>query len=425
VERQEQFKGLYQDWDYKVALGGRGRGASVAFAQALHHFADDAFIKVICLREYQNSIAESSKAQLEEVITLEGATERYKITDNYIENKYTGSYFVFKGMAIKPKSLKSLTGFNVAWIEECETMSQASYDILDPTIRASNSEMWLSGNTYSRSCTVAQMFVENPPPPNTWLTHNTYLQNNFASSKMIAQADHMRIHRPDMYRHVWLGEYLNESAVRMIQRYNIDTGMDCFDNWKVVIGCDIARDGGDKTVLMIRRGKKIIDTLRFDSMNLDNLVEQLRKLIAKYRPDRINVDSTGHGAWVPDALRSLGITVKAINFSEGSTDDRYSNRRTELYGMADDYFKAGGVIANDPQLIEEIEASTWHPDNKNRQAMDSKDDIKRRIGRSPDTADAFVLTLPCDGDMIVRESRILKQAQDKIAMSRIISAGSF
>jgi phage terminase large subunit len=420
-----QFKGFYQDYRFKVSLGGRSSGRSVGASQALVYFADTANVKVLCLREFQNSIKESSKAQIESIISREGLESRFKITDTYIENLITGSSFIFQGMARNPISLKSIPDVAVAWVEECESISQTSYDILVPTIREQDSEVWFTGNTYSRSCTVAQMFIENPPPPRSWVAHNTYLENPYSTPDQIAQAEHMKANRPDMYRHVWLGEYLNESAVRMIQRYNIDSGIETFDNWKVVIGVDIARDGGDKTVIMVRRGKKIVDTLKFDSMNLDNLVEQLRKLISKYRPDRINVDSTGHGAWVPDALKALGITVKAINFAEGSQDTRFSNKRTELYGMADDYFRLGGTIDNDPALIEEIEASTWHPDNKNRQAMDSKDDIKKRIGRSPDTSDAFVLTLPCDGDMITRESRILQAVQQKIAMKQIISAGSF
>jgi len=426
MERLEQFKGFYQPFDYKCALGGRAAARSVSAAQAIVYFMDNVpGLKVVGLREFQNSISESSKAQTEDIIRLEGLSHRFKSTDTYIENIVTGAHKIFRGMARNPLSLKSLTGYHIAWIEECESMAMRSWDILDPTIRETDSQIWLTGNTYSPSCAPAQIFVENPPPPNSWVTHNTYLQNPFASQKLIDQANHMKANRPDMYRYVWLGKYLNESAMRMIQVYNLDMGIQIYDNWKTVIGVDIARSGGDKTVIAVRRGKKFLEIVKFDAMDLPTLVEELRTRIEKYKPELINVDSTGHGAWVPDALKSCGVDVEGINFSSASEDPGYSNKRTEIYGRANDYCKLGGTIPNDSDLIEELTASTWHPDSKNRQAMDPKDEIKKKIGRSPDMADAVALACYCAGDIIIKDSRIIQDSRQIEAMKRLMRAGTF
>lgn len=400
------FRVLFEAFRYKVCFSGRGSAKSTHIALALLWYASRTKMKILCLREHLNSIQESSKAQLEQIIEQTGTSGAWTITNTEIVHNKTGSRFLFKGMATNYTSIKSIPDVDIAWIEECETISKESLDILIPTIRKEGSQIWFSGNPKDRMEAVAQMFIENPPPEGTVIISNDYRDNPYISSTLLAEATHMKEANPELYNHIWLGNYLDVSnliLVKNAKRSNTpQLGSD-----KCVIGVDIARDGGDRTVICVRKGKQIAELLIYSSMELTLLTHTLQSLIHKHKPEQINVDSTGHGAWLPDALKSQNIIVKSIGFSESATkEDRYANRRSELYGLASDYFGKGGCIrVNDIELERELSASYYTLDNKNRIKLIPKEEIKKRIGRSPDIADAFCLSLVCTDDMFMSTQR--------------------
>lgn len=388
---------LLQPYRFKVLLGGRAAGRSVAISQALAFFMDKAPIKALMLREIQGSIAESSKAEFERTIVNMGLERDYRFLDDRIENTRTGAYVIFAGLYRNYTKIKSIPGVDIAIVEECETVSRESLDVLIPTIRETGSEIWMAGNPRESTSAVAQMFVENEPPPDSIIIRTTYLDNSFVSKETLADAEHCRKTNPALYDHIWMGNYLSKGDSRMVRNIVCDSGPRrpvSLDDL-IVIGVDIAREGGDDTCICVRTGHSIASIESFPSMDLNRLTEELNRLKRIWKPDRINVDSTGHGAWVPDALLSTGIIVESVNFGAGAREDRkYSNKRSELYGLAGDYFDQGGTIpSGELRLQEELEATWYTLDNKNRFLMLPKKEIKRRIGRSPDRSDAFVTSL--------------------------------
>jgi hypothetical protein len=130
-------------------------------------------------------------------------------------------------------------------------------------------------------------------------------------------------------------------------------------------------------------------------MTLDSLVMEIQAVIRDHKPQRINVDSTGHGAWVPDALMAYDIKVTPVCFSEDAWHpSKFGNKRTEIYALANEYFEAGGVIPYDANDLEkELTASYYTLDSKDRPRLIPKIEIKKKIGRSPDNSDAFCLSL--------------------------------
>src|SRR5690606_23235683 len=103
-------------------------------------------IRAVCLREVQNSIKDSVKQLIEDKIREYGLEADFDITDNEIRGP-NDSLYVFRGLKNHTAaSIKSLEGFNVAWVEEAQTVTQKSLDLLIPTIRADGSELWFSWN---------------------------------------------------------------------------------------------------------------------------------------------------------------------------------------------------------------------------------------------------------------------------------------
>ena len=390
------YQPFYEDWRYKVALGGRSAGRSVAAAQAIVYFCSQAKMRVLYLREFQNSIEESCKAQVEAIIEDLGLAHEWKFTIKQTTHRRTGSVIMYEGLARNYTKIKSKTDIDIAAIEECETVSRDSLDILIPTIRRQGSELWFMGNPKDRTSAVAQLFIENGTPANCVVMRSTYLDNPFNSAELIAEANHLMATDYKLYRHIYLGEYLDKGSLRMVP-YVVEEDATTVPaaSDAVVIGCDIAREGDDKTALCVRKGKKILLLESHSDMDLPKLVAELTDLIRRYKPARINIDSTGHGAWAKDGLQSMGVTVSEVNFSsKAAKEDKYTNKRTELYGLARDYFEGGGTIPKgQTQLVEELESTWYNLDNKNRFALESKADIKKRIGRSPDKADSLCLSL--------------------------------
>jgi len=429
VEVLPHYEPLLDPYDYKIMLSGRGSAKTFHVLFLFIEMARSMFIRILCCREFQNSILDSSHAELVLFIKMLGYDNEFKVTKTRIYHKATGSVFIFRGLSRYTSSLKSIPMIDIAFIEECEDITENSLvNVLMPTIRENGSELWACGNPKIRTSAISDMFVENEPPPNTLLIRNNYMDNKFISEKFIREAEHIKKTKPALYRHIYLGEYLDTMELSMVHHINIQDGHPTFrDSDIVVIGVDIARSGGDKTTIWVRRGHGILHREHHYEMDIDKLAPILGGMILRYEPDFVNVDSTGHGAWVPDALKGYGVQVHAVNFASKAYDEeKYANKRTELYGLADDYFIAGGTIPNYAPLIQELEASFYLPDSKNRASLMKKDDIRKIINRSPDDSDGFCLCLETHGkDMFTRENTVQSEAKRRKLSQSVINAGRF
>jgi hypothetical protein len=419
-----QFKGFFQKARYKAALGGRGRGASTAMAQALVYFGSRYKMKIVCARQYMASIADSSKAQIEEIIYENQLESEWEILEKSLTHKLTKTEILFKGLDRSLLSLKSIPNIDVLAIEEAETISQKALDVLIPTIRKKGSEIWVVGNNRMESDPVSRMFLGAIPPDDLLLMRATYLENPHCTADFLADAELLRRKDEEMYRHVYLGEFINRASMRLVKRQRIDDGSVVTkpSDW-IVFGVDIAGDGGDKTVISVRKGLKILEMTPFATMDLDTLILELNQRIAKYRPHRINIDSTGWGALAPQALRREGIIVTGVNFAESSDNPAYANRRTEIYALVGEFFDNGGCVPNDQELSQELEQSIYTLNKSNKFQMIPKAEIKDIIGRSPDKADSIALTmLTSTKDNITAPNQRAKKLESTLAMRELMDS---
>ena len=137
------FKGLLQPARYKIYYGGRGGAKSWACARVLVLMAAKAQLRILCAREFQTSIADSVHKLLSDQVEALGLDDEYEIGRNYIRSR-VGSEFLFKGIRHNIKEIKSTEGIDICWVEEAEAVSAESWDILIPTIRKEQSEIWIT-----------------------------------------------------------------------------------------------------------------------------------------------------------------------------------------------------------------------------------------------------------------------------------------
>ena len=151
-------------WRYKVLYGGRGSGKTYAVATALVVLAHQHSLRVVCVREKQNSIDESAKNELENQIQRLGLSRYYKITNQNIDHRENGSHFFFRGLStVQEEAIRGWSGVDICWIEEAHDMSPSSWEILRPTIRGNppwgDSEIWLTFNPKNRYDPAYKTFV--------------------------------------------------------------------------------------------------------------------------------------------------------------------------------------------------------------------------------------------------------------------------
>ena len=193
---------------YKAAFGGRGSGKSRFFADAaIFNALNVSGLRVLCVREVQKSLKESAKRLIEDEIRAQGVEHLFNIKTTEIDTPGGGT-IAFAGMQDHTAdSIKSYEGFDVAWVEEAQTLSARSLELLRPTIRKAGSELWFSWNPRSASDPVDAFFRGEKPPQNAVITKVNYNDNPFFPKELEEERLLDYEANPQRYGHIWLGEY--------------------------------------------------------------------------------------------------------------------------------------------------------------------------------------------------------------------------
>ena len=161
----------------------------------------------------------------------------------------------------------------------------------------------------------------------------------------------------------------------------------------LVMGVDVARYGADRSVIIFRKGLLAEQPITVQDTDLTTLAEIVRRFYVQRKPQAVFVDGTGVGGGVVDILNnSLGVPAFDINFGAKSSERQYYNKRTEMWCRMASWLRKGGIIPDDPMLVEELATPTFDVNEQNQKVLESKQKIRDRTGRSPDLADALCLT---------------------------------
>lgn len=188
---------------YKIFHGGRGGAKSWQFARALLVRGMKGGLRVLCTRETQSSLRESSKQLLTDQIKLLGLDAYYRVLESEIRGP-DGTLFMFKGMA-DPDAIKSLEGADVVWGEEASSITEGTWKKLDPTVRKPGAEIWLSFNPDLETGWIYSLFVKGKPPPDSIVVKVTYRDNPWLDIGVRRQIEHMKATDYDEYLWVWEG----------------------------------------------------------------------------------------------------------------------------------------------------------------------------------------------------------------------------
>lgn len=162
AEFPEKLQCLFKPNRYKVLYGGRGGAKSWGIARALLILASNKPLRILCARELQMSIKDSVHKLLSDQIEALGLSGFYSVQNASIRG-LNGSEFSFVGLRSNVTQIKSYEGVDICWVEEAQTVSKGSWNVLIPTIRKDGSEIWVSFNPELEEDETYQRFVLHPP----------------------------------------------------------------------------------------------------------------------------------------------------------------------------------------------------------------------------------------------------------------------
>lgn len=221
---------------YKILFGGRSSGKSWALARASLILAMQKKIRVLCVRQFQNSIADSIHKLLSDSINSMGVSDYFEITQSTIRC-YNGSEYIFKGIHNNPNEIKSLEGIDLVLCEEAQNFTDESWEILIPTIRKEGSEFWICFNPQREDDSTYRRFVLNPPD-NCKSVMINYTDNPWCPLVMKEEAESCKKQDYAKYEHIWLGKTVMETEAQIfkgkfeVAEFEADEGTQFF--W----GCD-------------------------------------------------------------------------------------------------------------------------------------------------------------------------------------------
>jgi phage terminase large subunit len=198
-----KLEGLFKPSRYKVLQGGRGGAKSWGIARALLIKGAKEPMRILCAREYMTSMKDSVHKLLCDQIQALGLTGFYEITQASIRGQ-NGTEFAFVGLKNNVANVKSYEGVDVCWVEEAQTVSRLSWNVLIPTIRKEKSEIWVSFNPELETDETYQRFVAQPPEDCISIKIN-WSDNPWFPEVLRLEKDSLKARDLEAYNQVWEG----------------------------------------------------------------------------------------------------------------------------------------------------------------------------------------------------------------------------
>jgi len=314
------FSGLFTPKRYKIYFGGRGGAKSWSVAKALIRLAYEKPLRILCTREFQSSITDSVHRLISDQISEMGLSDYFSITRTSITS-VNGSQFIFKGLQHSIQEIKSTEGIDICWIEEAQVISETSWEILIPTIRKENSEIWITFNPNEKTDPTFLRFVKDTPPK-AIKKKVGWEDNPFFPDVLDAERRYMLEIDPEAYEHVWGGHCRTVSdAVIFRGRFEVSTFGEPPEGTRIYYGLDFGFSQSPQTFVR----SWIIDDILYISheawgigIELDDTVDFLKTVPgAKSWPikaDAARPETISH-------LRRHGFDISAAEKWPGSVED--------------------------------------------------------------------------------------------------------
>ena len=310
---------------YVVAKGGRGSGKSRSFAlmcavRAYQLSMQGKQGQILCGREFQNSLSDSSFAEVKAaILEVPWLAKHFDIGANYIRTHDGNIYFTFIGLRRNLDSVKGQARIHLCWLDEAENLSGMAYEKLIPTVREHDSAIWVTYNPESKESATHKRFIENTPDDCVVVECN-WRDNPWFPEVLEKERQEDLKKRPEAYDHIWEGDFLthNEGAYYAIEFRNIKAESRIgYVPYEPSVGVITSWDLGmnDSTSIfffqVVGAEIRVIDYYENSGMALDHYAHILQSKPYTYSehilPHDVRVKELGTGKSRYEMLDSLGV----------------------------------------------------------------------------------------------------------------------
>ncbi len=312
-----------------------------------------------------------------------------------------------------------------AILDEGSGIADSIYEVVDATMTDPDSFVFVFANPIHKRGRFYEIFTRFA---HRWVTMTVDTRRaKAANQKKIAEDIEDWGEDSDYIRINVKGEFPRQDSDTLIPLPLIEAARDrsiaAQDRWRPVWGLDVARFGDDRTALCIRRHKRVerIEAWRgLDTMQTAGRIKHLwDETAADDRPGEIVVDVIGVGGGVVDRLREMDLPVRGLNVAESpAVKSKFHKLRDEMYWKGREWFEGRDVLCAEAEIGAELGDVLYGFTSAGQIKVESKQDIKDRLGRSPDVGEAFLLSLMTDSEVI----RVGEDDRYRRARSRVLES---
>jgi phage terminase large subunit len=351
--------------------------------------------------EIQANIEESVYTLLCDLITENNLA--FEIQKSKITHRLTGSTFKFKGFREQGSvSIKGVEGCDILWIDEAQSITKNTLDIIIPTvIRKQSAKLFFTMNRFLMDDAVPELLVGDPECLHIQIN---YFENPYCSLAIKNAAENMRIKRPKEYNHIYLGQPLASASDYLFNHQKLREAFDIKPFGDLifkqrVLGIDFAAQGDDQCVAVVldrlsNQHWGVTERIPWDEPDTMISVGKIVNLIGIHKPDVTVLDIGGMGKPVYDRLVEVGMKIQA--YDGGSTDgvdtNHYANIRAESYFGLREWFDGGFLCLDrvkDAEIVKQLDKIKMKYRSNGVKLIEAKLDMKKDLGYSPDDADAL------------------------------------
>ncbi len=395
----------FNDYRYLLLEGGRGSAKTHSVARFLLYLGDLYKLRIVCGREFQNSIEESVYTVLKDII--EEYNLNYEVTAKKIIHRTTGTTFTFKGFRDQSRvNIKGLEGVDILWIDEAQSVTKTTLEIIIPTIRKENARLIFTMNRFMDDDAVPDFLEGRNDCLNIKINYD---DNPFCPQSIKIEAEELRRKSEREFQHIYMGVPL-QSADDILFNYEalnnalkiIPFGETAYP--QRVIGIDFAAQGNDQCVASILDRKtnqhwELTEQIAWDEPDAMVSVGRIVDMIGKYKPTVSILDVGGMGHVVWNRLQEVGVNIQRFDGASIDMVDKthYVNARANGYYQLKEWFEHGFLKINeaDADLMRELKKIRMKFRSDGRRLLQSKVDMKKDLGYSPDRADSLMMAVWC------------------------------
>ncbi len=413
----------------RVLHGGRMSSKShdvAGMAIARSNFMEQRFL---CTRMYQNRISDSVYTLLKDKISYFKLQHRFKVYADAIEHKHNGSLFRFYGIARNIDEIKSFEGANVWWNEESHNLTKQMFTTIRPTVmRNPDAEMWFTLNPQLMDDYSYQRLIAHPPKG--FLVHQiNYDRNQFLTESALKDINAEFEEDRELAEHIYLGVPLADDGASVIKRSWLEACIDAHIKLDIDmtgannVGYDVADSGDDRNCAVLFNGciATTLDAWKAGEDELD--ISSMRAYKIADKVNQFSYDSIGVGAGVGAILKNAGMKNYSKFNAAGevfnptreyspkiTNKEKFENIKAQAWwdvadrmrntynavnrGMEfspNELISISSDIANLEALKSELAAPHKDYSKRGKDMVESKKDVKKRIEKSHDLADAFIM----------------------------------